>query len=501
MERIPARVEAGRLDVHELAGQYLADHIDNTPVYYAGAWWEYTGRCYREVSADYLDAKLRIWLTRQGVNPKAQAVNNLLAQVRAIVFVDPGTAMPCWLSEQADDPTPAQVISFRNGLLDVARYLAIGDDGLIPHTPRWFSAACLPYDHDPEARCPRWEQALREWLEDDDQIALLRMWFGYCLTLDNSLQKFMFLLGPTRSGKSSTLNILTSLLGTPNVAAATFQSLSGEFGLAELVGKQAVTISEIHADRSAKNVVQVIKNLTGGDAIPVNRKGLPIVSQTLSARITIAANQLPRLPDDSNALRARMLMLHYPNSFLGKEDPNLPAELEAEVPGIANWALEGLRLLRRQGRFVQPERGKEQLADFGNLSAPVEAFLADCCDEGPDRWEATDCLYLAWRLWCDEEGHECCAKNTFGSKLKAARSGVRNGQKRTPKGNKIRYYECVQLNEDGLAMLRKKLNRQVLAERNADRVSQAVSGCLGQQKVRLVDLAVSGVQAAEPALC
>lgn len=496
MERIPARVEAGRLDVHELAGQYLADHIDNTPAFHAGAWWEYTSRCYRQVPADYLEGRVRLWLTHQGVNPKQQAVNNLLAQVRAIVSVDPDTAMPSWLNQEDDDPAPTQVIAFRNGLLDVGRYLATGDDNLIPHTPRWLSAVCLPYDHDPDADCPRWRECLLEWLEDEDQIELLQAWFGYCLTLDNSLQKFMFFLGPTRSGKSSTLNVLTSVLGRQNVAAATFQSLSGEFGLAEVVGKQAVTISEIHADRSARNVVQTIKNITGGDPVPINRKGLPIVSQTLSARITIAANQLPRLPDDSNALRARMLMLHYPNSFLGKEDHGLAAELEREVPGIANWALDGLRRLRRKGRFVQAERGKKHLADFGNMSAPVEQFLADFCDEGPDCWEASEYLYLAWRVWCGEEGHECCARNTFGSKLVAARPKVRNDQKRTPRGGKIRFYASVQLNEDALAMLKKKLTGRVVAERNADRVSQADSGRLGLLKGKLADLAASGTRAA-----
>ncbi len=492
MERIPAKVEAGRLDVHELATAYIADHIDKMPAYHAGAWWEYTGKHYRQVTADYLDGRLRIWLTRQGVNPKPQAVSNLMAQVRAIVHVDPVEAMPCWLGEQAGDPAPGQVIAFRNGLLGVSRYLATGDDNLIPHTPRWFSGVCLPYDYDQQADCPRWLECLREWLVDDDQIELLRTWFGYCLTLDNSHQKFMFLIGPTRSGKSSTLNVLANVLGRQNVAAATFQSLSTDFGLAEMVGKQAVTISEVHADRSAKGVVQTLKNLTGGDPVPVNRKGLPIVSLTLPIRVTVAANQMPRLPDDSNALKARMLLLHYPNSFLGREDHGLGGELEAEVGGIANWALEGLRLLRQKGRFVQAERGKEMLEDFGNLSAPVEQFLDDYCDEGPDCWEATEYLYDAWGAWCFDEGHESGSKNVFGTKLKAARPGVRNGQRRTAKGGKVRYYAGVQLNDDGLLLLKKRLTDGVLKERNAARASQAVSGCLGPKGVRLVDLALSG---------
>jgi putative DNA primase/helicase len=493
VERTLARIEAGRLDVHELAKEYLADHIDNVLAYHAATWWEYARDHYRQVPADYLDGKLRLWMTRQGVNPKPQSVANLIAQLRAVVHVDPDEAMPCWLNKEAGDPDPGKVIAFRNGLLDVDRYLLTGDDQLIPHTPRWFSSVCLPYDYDPKAGCPRWQRCLREWLIDDDQIVLLQTWFGYTLVWDNSLQKFLFMLGPTRSGKSTVLNVLTRVLGRHNVAAASFQSLSTDFGLAELVGKSAATISEVHIDRSARNVVQTIKNLTGGDPVPVNRKGLPIVSLVLPVRVSIAANQLPRLPDDSNALKARMLLLHYPNSFLGKEDHGLAVELDQEVSGIATWALEGLRLLRQQGRFVQAERGKEYLDDFSNMSAPVEQFLADYCDEGPDLWEATESLYDTWRAWCSDEGHECCARNTFGAKLKAARPEVRNGQQRTPKGGKVRVYAGVQLNGDGVALLEKRFGRQAITARKATRPSQAVSGRLGQDSVRLADLAGSGV--------
>jgi len=490
VERIHSRADAGRLDVHELARGYLADHINNTIAFHAGVWWEYQGRHYRQVSPDYLDGKVRLWLTAQGYNPKPQVISNLLGQLRAVVYVDPEATMPCWLNPCSADPAPNQIISFRNGLLDIGRHLATGDTRLLAHTPRWFSAVSLPYDFDPQAECPRWRASLREWLVDDDQIELLQTWMGYCMTTDNSLQKFLFLLGPTRSGKSSTLTVLTQVLGRQNVAAASFQSLSGEFGLAELVGRQAVTISEIHADRSARNVVQVIKNITGNDPVPVNRKGLPIVSLVLPVRLTIAANQMPRLPDDSGALKARMLLLHYPNSFLGKENLQLANELEAEVAGIATWALQGLSLLRQRGYFLRSVRGEQFLDDMGHLSAPVEQFLSDNCDEAPDQWEATEELYGVWRLWCREEGHEPGSKNVFGSKLKAARPTIRNGQRRVAGGRKVRYYAGVQLNSDGLALLERFGGKPAINDRRRARASHPDSDSLSLSGVRLAELAL-----------
>jgi putative DNA primase/helicase len=48
-------------------------------------------------------------------------------------------------------------------------------------------------------------------------------------------------------------------------------------------------------------------------------------------------------------MRSRLLVLPYFNSYEGKEDFDLVDRLLAEIPGITNWALEGLRLLTPNG--------------------------------------------------------------------------------------------------------------------------------------------------------
>ena len=390
------------MSVHETAQKYLAE--ENPLAYHAGVWWEHTGTRYREVPPEYLDAMLRLWLHSCGFEPKPATVANLMAQIRAMSFVEPGSPMPCWRTEAG--PDPANVVAYRNGLLDTAAWLKGGRE-LMPHTPQWFSASCLPYDYEPQADCPRWREFLRQSLADQEQAALLQEWFGYCLTHDNQFQKLLFLLGPKRSGKSTTLEVLSRLVGDDAAFGGTLQGLAGEFGLWPLIGKQVVTTSEIHlGGQEGKKVVQVLKNIVGGNRMAINRKGLSIVSMPLPVRITLAANQLPRLPDDSNALAARMLLLHYPHSFLGKEDVGLAAKLAAELPGIANWALDGLRRLHGRGCFIQPDYGREFLDEFENLWAPVEEFLADYCQEGDGLWELSEYLYYAWQEFCHGGGYE-----------------------------------------------------------------------------------------------
>lgn len=149
-------------------------------------------------------------------------------------------------------------------------------------------------------------------LVDDDQIGCAQTWFGYNLTPDNRHQKFVLLYGPTGAGKGVFTRMMTAMLGFHNVGAVTLQSLSGGFGLESRVGKQSAIISEVELGRDSKSLVQCMKAVTGGDAVEINRKYRPAYSGVLPVRFTVSSNRVPKLPDSSNALAARMLVLRFP---------------------------------------------------------------------------------------------------------------------------------------------------------------------------------------------
>ena len=75
--------------------------------------------------------------------------------------------MPQWLDGRSS-PRPADVVAFRNGLLDTAAYCR-GEAGLLSFTPAWFGGAACPYDFDPAATCPMWISFLDETLDGDQQ--------------------------------------------------------------------------------------------------------------------------------------------------------------------------------------------------------------------------------------------------------------------------------------------------------------------------------------------
>jgi putative DNA primase/helicase len=167
----------------------------------------------------------------------------------------------------------------------------------------------------------------------------------------------------------------------------------------------------------------------------------------IRARFTISVNELPRLPDASAALRSRLLLIPFNVSFEGKEDVDLLDRLRDEIPAITNWALEGLQQLRLHGRLIQPKSGTEILDDFVRYSSPVQAFLDDCCIICPNGELPAQELQAAWKIWCEENGHEVGSMSTFGTRLRAAIPRIKRTKRRRD-GKQEYYYQGLILNQE-----------------------------------------------------
>jgi putative DNA primase/helicase len=114
--------------------------------------------------------------------------------------------------------------------------------------------------------------------------------------------------------------------------------------------------------------------------------------------------------------------------------------LALELPGILNWALEGLARLEQQGRFTRPRSTEQQLDEMRALASPVSAFVAERCVTGMEHEIAIDELYAAWRTWAEDNGHGKKPKQTLGRDLRAAVQGrLRIQQPRTVEG-RVRHY-------------------------------------------------------------
>jgi len=326
-------------------------------------------------------------------------------------------------------------------------------------TEKFYTLNYLPFDYDPKALCPLWIQFLKsiftvrrrggseEWdpelgdfvagyeeVPDELAISILQEWFGYLVTNGTYLQKVFALIGPRRSGKSTIGKVLRALVGSVNAASPTLTSLATEFGLQALMNKTVAIIGDANTTGRSSDVaraVERLKSISGEDGQQINRKNKQHVEiDKMGVRIVMIANKMQDLRDSTGALASRFNFLITTNSFLGKEDVHLEEKLMAELPGIFNWALEGLKRLRHRGYIQDHPAGIETRDEFEEMSSPMKAFINDWCVVKDDSSVPLDILWQAHCNWAQENGNTSYSKRKFIVEVKGACPAVRCTRRR-----------------------------------------------------------------------
>jgi putative DNA primase/helicase len=439
-------------DPHRLARMNLesyAKEYDGGLKFWTGEWWRYRDGQYRKIEEFELKAKLngsiRKYLEDQWRESEAeriaeqeatgkeikqkpitkvteQLVKNTIKAMETKSLLSGSVEMPCWLP----DKSKRQLVSMENGVLDIDKLFQGGEpeDCLMPHTSDWFSTVKLPFDFDPEAKCPRWMEFLSQVFDGDQgSLRALQMWFGYCLTQRTDLQKMMMVIGPPRSGKGTISRTLKALLGgAQTVVNPTLASMADKFEMHSWLGKSLAIINEARLPSSvdATIITERLISIVGEDAQDIHRKFMnPISSVKLNLRFMLFTNQIPKLNDDSSALVSRCLILVMGNSYLGKEDLKLGDKILAELPGVFLYALGGLKMLVDAGRIEQPESSQEVIEAFKAVASPMSVFLEEECNRDPASEIEVIEMFNFWKRWCSANGiHEKDSVQLFARRLR-----------------------------------------------------------------------------------
>jgi P4 family phage/plasmid primase-like protien len=363
-------------------------------------------------------------------------VGNVMQFVQSACFLKESINAPSWVGGPYVGREARDFVSCSNGVLDIAQWIENEEreTEVIPHSPHWFSIQCLDYDYNPAGDCPIWSSFLRTNLQNDqDAIDLLQEWFGYCLTNDVSMQKFMMLEGEGKNGKSVICTALTAILGEENVSHVSLELFGEKHSLIETLGKQANIVPEVgEMDRVAEGY---LKSFTSGDRMTFERKYKDAVTARPTARLLIATNNRPRFVDRSEGLWRRMLLL--PLSYQVPDGQRIHgmdtiAFWKTELPGMLNWALTGLESLRKYKRFTEPEISKVALAEFKIATNPTRQFLTEFLlpSTDHDAWTASVPLYKKYKTWCQQSGFSPLNDVNFSKEVYRAFPKAKKGKRK-----------------------------------------------------------------------
>lgn len=366
-------------------------------------------------------------------------VNSVLSATRGLTYLSGEMALDSWIPERKR----RNYLSMRNGLLNIDALLAGGElsDVLLPHSPEWFSCVHLPYEFDPEATCPKWEAFLEKNLElDPERIKLLQEWTGYLVTPDTGEQRFMVFEGEGANGKSVACAAVEATIGPDNCSHVQFEMFGDRFSKTMTLGKLVNICGDAgELDQVAEGT---LKAFTAGNTMMFDRKGLPGLTCTPTARLMIACNNLPRWKDRTDGVWRRVLLVPWqitigPRERVKNMDKPWWWLASGECPGILNWALVGLNRLRKQGCFSDCEAMNRALEDYKCEVNPAKRFLLDHMAGSLSGHPLKAAyVYRRYREWCAAGGYMPLSERSFGRELfrafkptaKKIRRGERDGR-------------------------------------------------------------------------
>jgi len=424
---------------------------------------------YRRVDEPQVAVALRQWLNdvyirkligKEWVNVRYKKsrskIKDILAELEAMVavYIPTDKHAPASLSGSLDTE---HVIAANNCLLNIKTLPAKQQ----PLTKDFYTLNYLPLDYAPKAACPQWQAFLEsiftkrrlskkteynekigdfveqyETVPDELAIEILGEWFGYLMSKETRLQKIFGLIGEKRSGKGTIGRVLRALNGSKNTT---------EHGLQGLLNRTIAIIGDANtAGRSGDSAraVERLKSISGEDGQQINPKNKDYIEvDKLPVRFVLMANKMQDLRDSTGALASRFNILVTTQSFLGCEDLHLIDRLMTELPGIFNWAMEGLTRLRERGYLQDHPAGIDARDEFEEMSSPMKAFIKDWCVVDEAASVPVDILWMAHGKWADQNGNNSYSKRKFIVEIKGACGGVKRTRKRIKEGHFLVAYK------------------------------------------------------------
>lgn len=312
-----------------------------------------------------LIAEKEEWDYQRFVNEAMEAIKEELANPTIDEYLD--------LGQNAQiRPDILNYVSVANGLLDWREL------ELYPWDTQTYLTTQLPVEWDPDAECPTWLEALEQWLPDPDVRAFLQEYIGLCLIPDTSFRTAVFLYGRGSNGKSMFIDAISKLFGDA-IHFTPLHRLAERFETAYLQGKLINVCGDI--DPRYLSETGVLKAIISGDKIRGEYKHGKSFHFTPVVRLLFSTNEIPRARDRSEGWYSRWKLVEFPIRFERNSAFKIEFEkaISKELPGMLNWAIEGLRRLKldNNNRFTEAQTMLDAMKEYALENDNIANFVVE----------------------------------------------------------------------------------------------------------------------------
>jgi len=404
-------------------------------LHFNGTHWETEGaeQRVRRAITNTLQKRREIFASKEEMKAANQSmswasnVNGTLAQLAKCTQV--------YTPASSFDNYP-DLLNVQNGVLDLR------SGTLLDRAPFHLFTYVLPVAYDPVAIDEGgWLKFLSSVGLSDDLIAYLQLAVGYSLTGHTSEEVLFYLYGQRRSGKGTFVETLNAMLGhlSTGVDMNTFTSRrygdTSNFDLAPLKNKRFITASET-SQGSGLNAA-VIKKITGGDEIYCSFKRRDHFSYRPQFKVWLTSNYPVNVDVDDDAAWGRLRVIHFSQSYYGKEDKTLKGRLKERtaLEFVLHWAAAGAKEWYARGTKGLPLPDEvdqvtiEHRAILDSVSQFVDQYAIIDTETVDDRgvvvaFTVGKALYGSYRQWCEDEGYLPLGRKRFTAAMEMR--GVRS---------------------------------------------------------------------------
>lgn len=290
------------------------------------------------------------------------------------------------------------LFNVQNGTID----LRTGE--LLPHDPKRLMSKIAPVEYDRNAPCSLWLMFLDRIMDGNrDKIEFLQRAVGYSLTGDTSEQCVIIEWGTGANGKTTYQQAIVGMMGdyaqTTPIGTLTARRVGNapSSDLARLHGARFVMASE--ADRGVCFSEGTVKLLTGSDTIATRFLYGEVFEFIPQFKLWIATNHKPVIKGTDNAIWRRIRLVPFTVTIPeDKQDKDLATKLQAELPGILSWAVQGCLDWQEKG-LDAPAEVVDATAEYRAEMDVLGQFLDECCVVHPNAKVGKGELYTAFDAW------------------------------------------------------------------------------------------------------
>jgi len=309
------------------------------------------------------------------------------------------------------------------------------------HRPSDLLSKVANVEFDKNATCERWEQFIKEIMQDDnDKADFLQKALGYSLTGVTNHECMFILYGAKhRNGKGTTMETILHLLGDYGKSAQPETIMSKQNpnssapneDIARLKGARFVNISE--PEKGLRLNEALVKRMTGNDTLTARFLNENSFEYKPEFKLFVNTNHKPIIRDIGVFVSGRIHLIPFERHFEPHEQDKNLKEFFREpenLSGILNWCIVGLKDLVANG-ISPPEVIVDATSEYKQESDIIGQFISDCLIKMLGHNATFKQVNMEYVKWCDGQQMRPMSSKSLSRELQSKGIVIRNGVRNT----------------------------------------------------------------------